>query len=752
MTSHHRWKRWLESRSGWGWVGAYLVVAWGALQFADTIDSLIGLPAWSGRVLFVLLLLGLLAVLLMAVLQHHRTRADTDHSRLTGRLPRALTGRRLVVAGVVAFSFLGLGTAGHLTSRVLGIGPAGTLVARGVLADDGELVLANFDDYTGAPDLARALTQAFRIHLSQSPTIRLASEARVTDARARMQAESGAPLDLEMAREIAIREGIKAVVAGEIHRVGSRYALSLRLVAAESGQELIAGLEHARRPDDLIPAVERLSLWLRERIGESLASVRHSPPLSRVRTASLAALKSYTEAADANGRGDFERCALLMEEAIALDSAFAMAYVGRAACNQNMGRNPALQVADRIHAYSRRDRMTDEERLRFTATYHQFVKRDRRQAIEAWEAYFARYPDRTSALFALANLYAETREPARAEATLNQALARDSSNLVVLVNLAGYQTSQGRFADAELTLARLARELPNLDVGWWRATLRLAQADWVSASAELTAIRERARGDPGRRARVAALQSMFAQTLGRIDEAEQYLREAIHADLEAGAIQFYHLRMLTLAELYLMSRADTARALALADSALALHPVETLEPFARSYETFAEILARCGRIGRARVHLDAWEREVAPLLPGSSISHELRATLAEVEGRWHAAIAEWRLADERKEDPLPALVHIGGAHDRLARPDSAIVYYRRYLETPSRLRYNTDATWRGPVLERLAQLHEARGEHEDAVRFYDMLGELWQGADPFLQPRVEAARRRLEVLVGDRRR
>jgi tetratricopeptide (TPR) repeat protein len=579
---------------------------------------------------------------------------------------------------------------------------------------------------------------------------RLASGARVAEALRRMEVPPGAPLDPEVALELAIREGLKGVVAGEIHRVGSGYTVSARLLAAETGAELFAAIETAREPDDLVQAVERLSLRMRERVGESLRSVRRSPPLERVRTASLAALKSYTEGADANARGEFERCALLMEEALALDSTFAMAYEGRAACNQNLGRNPAGQIADRVRAYGMRDRMTDEERLRFTATYHQYVTRERRPAIDAWEAYAARYPDRPSAVFALANLYAQGRDWERAEATLRRGLELSPSSRVVLINLAGYQAFMGRFDDAVASLAQLEEAAPGIDLAWRRATLRLSAGDWEGGRSDLAIARERARGSASQRALVATLQARLARTVGRLEEAEQHLREAMASDLAEGDIERYHLVVFELADLFLTARGDTAAALALLDQALASYPFRSLEPLDRHYIPLAQLYAAAGRPDLARSTIDRHEREVAPLRPVPPVPPRVRAALAEAAGQFPEAMAEWRLEDEENEDPLPALAHLGSLFDRLGQADSAISYYRRYLSTPSRLRYDADPRWRGHVLERLGHLHDARGDREEAARHYAMLAELWSGADPPLQERARFALGRVRVLAGER--
>lgn len=742
-TRPSRLRRLLERRSPWEFVAGYLFIAWVALQVTDTLASLVGLPLWFGAGVLTLLGAGLFVVLITALLQLPLKRRSSTVSAGEGRLRRVFTWRRAALVGVGGLSILGLLTVAHLTARALGIGSLGTLVTRGVLAADGQLVLADLEDHAGDPAATAALTQALRVHLSQSPTITLLSASRVGEVLERMAADTVTTLTAERAREVAQREGLKAVIAGALHGVGSRYTVTARVVAAESGEELLTVIETAGSADELIPAVERLSIRLRERIGESLVSVRSSPPLSRVRTASLAALKAYTAGNDANSRGDFERCALLMDEAIALDSLFAMAYEGRAACNQNLRRDYAQQVEDRLRAYEMRERMTDHERLRFTAVFHQFVTRDRRQAVAAWEAYLEQYPERTSALFALANLYAEGRDWARAEQTLQKGLEAEPSSLIVLINLGGYQINQGRIAEAEETYARLARELPAVDLSWWLAAMWLARTDWAAAEQAIEAGRERARGNVMQDARMAGIQGHFALIRGRLAEGEQRLREAMTTERTAGDVELYLIHAFDLATTLAHVRADTATALALIREVLRQHPLESLEPLQRPYLELAEAYAATGETELARARVADWERDVAGRIPGQTVPHWVRAALAAAEARYEDAIIDWRREDGEREDPLPALVHIGSFYDRIGQADSARVYYERYLTTNSRIRYHMDARWRGPVLERLAELYDERGEPETARSYRARFVELWAGADPELQPRVNAARARL---------
>jgi DNA-binding SARP family transcriptional activator len=52
---------------------------------------------------------------------------------------------------------------------------------------------------------------------------------------------------------------------------------------------------------------------------------------------------------------------------------------------------------------------------------------------------------------------------------------------------------------------------------------------------------------------------------------------------------------------------------------------------------------------------------------------------------------------------------------------------------------------------RLAALYEARGDRQNALKYYKRVPELWKNADPILQPRVKAAQARIAALGGDKK-
>ena len=214
--------------------------------------------------------------------------------------------------------------------RILLIGAGGVGAAFTAIAARRDffetVVVADFRAPASDSTLGPTVAEALRTDLAQSSSLNVLTRASVRDILGLMQRPAESVVPFELAREIATREGAKAVLDGEIVRLGQSYVVSARLVSAMDGQELATFRETAANEDKLIGALGALSRAVREKAGESLRTIRASSELERVTTPSLPALRKYVEgSALADEAGDADRGLSLLEEAVALDTAFAMA-------------------------------------------------------------------------------------------------------------------------------------------------------------------------------------------------------------------------------------------------------------------------------------------------------------------------------------------------------------------------------------------------------------------------------------------
>jgi hypothetical protein len=199
--------------------------------------------------------------------------------------------RRAWIGGAAAVAGFVLLVGAYMVLRALGIGPAGSLLAAGAIDKDEKILVADLASPANDSTLGPVVTDAFRTALGQSQSVcRGAADDRAR--RAPPHGAAGRP-----SRRLRPRardrhaEGIKAVIDGSLLGVGGRYVIALRLVSAQTGDELATFRETAKDQSEILPVVDRLAKEVRAKIGESLRTVQGAPPLEQVTTPSLEALR-----------------------------------------------------------------------------------------------------------------------------------------------------------------------------------------------------------------------------------------------------------------------------------------------------------------------------------------------------------------------------------------------------------------------------------------------------------------------------
>ena len=225
-------------------------------------------------------------------------------------------------------------------------------------------------------------------------------------------------MPFELAREIATREGAKAVLDGEIVRLGQSYVVSARLVSALDGQELATFRETAANEDELIGALGELSRDVREKAGESLRTIRASTELERV-THTVARRRSGSTSRARpwpTRRARSSAVSPCWSEAVALDTAFAMAWRKIAVLLGNEDRDRHRALAAISTAYRHRERLTEMERLLTEGYYYtRGPQPSRDRALAAYEDAVRLDSSSTSALNNRGVVLGEKRDFERAE-------------------------------------------------------------------------------------------------------------------------------------------------------------------------------------------------------------------------------------------------------------------------------------------------------------------------------------------------
>ncbi len=720
-----------------------------ALSITWWLVQQLGLPDWVVPVAGVLLVIGLPIMLVAARREQELLVARTQglsSAGPTGLFGKLTTLRGAMLGGGIAFGGLTLGAAGFMVLRMLGVGPFATLVSAGVLNERDKLVVAEFENTTTDSTLGASITEAFRIDLAQSSIIRLLTPTDISTALTRMERDPAARLTADLAREVAEREGARAVIAGEISMLAGSYVLSVRLLSPD-GTTLLASRETAGDASGILPALEKLSKNLREGVGESLRSIRSDPPLEQVTTSSLEALRLFTQAERAADVSDYSESARLLSQAVALDTGFAMAWRKLAVVTNNMGGDPALKLAAAEKAYRLRDRLSRREAEVATAYYFDGTN-DRPQAIAAYERVLASWPDDLAARNNLGSMYNEAGRLADAERVLRPAVDSGTSIGVIYINLAYTYLLRGRWDQADTTLTRWEARIPGSNERI-RGSYMVESARGRYDQAEVIADSLTKADDLYWRVFGSFQKADLRRVQGQYQAAEQEALEAMRGQ-EARGIKRAAIAVpvgLALADIQI--RGKTADAVARVERALARQPLDSITPVNRPYGQLIAFYATAGQLDEARAMRDEYLRLVPESYRrGDGEGEWGLGRLAAAEGRYDEALQRFRTAHLLFGCRTCSAVDIGTTFERMGLPDSALAAYETLATLPGALGEGRDLDL--PVgYQRLGELYEAKGDKARAVEYYGKLVELWTNAEADLQPRVQELKRRIARLAGE---
>jgi serine/threonine-protein kinase len=647
-----------------------------------------------------------------------------------------------------------------LALQAMGVLGTRSLVAEGTLAERERVIIADFENRTSDSTLGLAVTEAFRVDLTQSPLIRPLTPEQVGYVLKRMRRDSVATIGYELGREIAARDGIRAFVAGEVSSVGGGYVVAARLVETASGNVLAAFRESADGPGGIIHAVDRVSKKLRGRIGESLRATRAAPPLEQVTTGSLEALRAFSQALQATRRGDRDRNLALLEEAIRLDSSFASAHRALGIALANAGQDPRRRVEAIATAYHLRNRLTERERLLAEASYFGLLGNQREREAAAYRRMLELNPDDFAALNNLALIHQFEGDPARALPLYRRAVAVEASS-TGFGNLLETLYELGDSLAGDSVMQVWSATLPqDLGAQLYRARIASSRGRYDSASALLERFRrERSESRMVGRiteyglARLSRIRGRLADSYRHAVAAEREERPDVPAEVIVPAVMAFRRAS---DEIILLGQ--PARGVERLRTVLRGPAVATLEPMERPYLDAAYLYARAGRADLAREMLAARTGTLAVdsalgVLTPNREEHDYRrgieGRIAVAEGRLDDALALLTETGDTSRQMPWALPDIASVHDLAGRPDSARTYYERYLGATNLYREDVDEDELARVLFRLGEIYEGEGDRARAAERYGQFVELWKGADPELQPRVTEARHRLAALAAE---
>jgi eukaryotic-like serine/threonine-protein kinase len=311
------------------------------------------------------------------------------------------------------------------------------------------VVLADFTNKTGDAVFDDTLKQALSVSLAQSPFLNILSDGKVRSTMKLMGHAPGDPLPPDAALDLCQRSGSAAVFSGSIAGLGSQYVVGLNAMNCRTGEMLAQEQVPAERKEDVLKALDQASAKLREKVGESLGTIeKYDTPLEQATTASLDALKAFSQGWKIDQSGDFAGAIPYYKRAIELDPKFASAYLRLGVAYLDLNEAGAANE-NLAKAYELRERASERERLNIEAQYYTYVAGDIEKARTNYKRWAQAYPQDSSAYSNLGFIEVDTGDFDQAIKDTQEALRLRPDSSAVYGNLVGYYVAVNRFDEAK---------------------------------------------------------------------------------------------------------------------------------------------------------------------------------------------------------------------------------------------------------------------------------------------------------------
>jgi len=390
------------------------------------------------------------------------------------------------------------------------------------LTEKDSILIADFANTTGDAVFDGSLKTALAVDLQQSPFLNVVSDQKIKQTLKLMGRPPDERLTSDLAREIAQRDGIKAVLTSSIASFGSQYLVTVSAVNAASGETLTQVQQRAGSKEAVLDALGKAASDLREKLGESLASIqKFDKPLEQVTTSSLEALKAFTMGEQQHNIEEDGASIPFYQRAIELDPNFAVAYAKLGVVYGNLGQ--IARDEDLLkQAFELRNRASEREKLYISSQYY-LVTGQLEKSIENYELFKQSYPRETSAYINQGAAYSNIGQNEKDLENLKQAARLNPDMAVVYSNQAWNYITLGRFDEAKAVLDQEAqRNLGGASLHGVLAELAWNEGDSAAMAREEALAEE----NPNWQLNFLRRRAFSALGQGKLREASEYLAKA----------------------------------------------------------------------------------------------------------------------------------------------------------------------------------------------------------------------------------
>jgi tetratricopeptide (TPR) repeat protein len=366
------------------------------------------------------------------------------------------------------------------------------------LTEEDTILIADFVNTTGEEIWDGTLREGLKVKLEESPFLNIFPDRRVQETLALMERSSDERITSDIAREICLRNNLKAMVVGSITGIGNNYVVTLRAESVKSGDVIARDQVEAKSKEQVLAALGEAAVRLRKGLGESIKSIEQfDVSLEMATTSNLEAFKAYSVGWKQVNSGKLLDAISLWRKAIELDPNFAAAHLTLAYFYDYLLQKD-LAVLHAKQAFQLKDRVTQGERYWISAVYYRVVTEDWEKAIKEIKIYLETYPPYDRAYRVLAQSYLDLGRYEEAIDATREAMRIGEKLGINYVRLANSYLGLNRYDEAkEICEQAIAQEMAAsgihgflYDTGFINQDLSMMQRqiDWYKGQADEHAI------------------------------------------------------------------------------------------------------------------------------------------------------------------------------------------------------------------------------------------------------------------------
>jgi len=589
------------------------------------------------------------------------------------------------------------------------------------LTEKDSILLTEFVNTTGDPVFDGTLKQALASQFEQSPFLNVVPESRIQQALQYMGRAPNERINGEVGREICQREGVKAMMTGSIAGLGSHYVVQLKAVNGQTGDTLASEQVEVESKEQILKGLDRAASQIRQKLGESLASVQQfATPLEQATTSSLDALKEYTLGHAEHDKVQDAQAIPHFKRAIEIDPNFALAYAEMGVAQGNQAMEKASKESLK-KAMTLKDRASELEKFYITAHYAGEVG-DLEKSIEIYEQWHSAYPRDTIPLDNLGGAYVAMGDFDKALQMALEEMKVDPNGTYSYQDLVYAYIVHNRFDEAKaLAEQAIDKKLDSLGIHRGLFLIAFVRRDFPEMDRQAAWSRGKP-NEPFLLFTKVEAESM----LGKNKQAQQTRLEAKSVAEKTG-MQEFSAFMDAMQGLSFGVAGDCASGRAAANASL-----QRLPSFNR--EVAFIVLAMCGDAAKAKQGFEALEKEYPDdTLLRLQYKPVLLAILGTQQGKFDEAIKVLEPAHRAEMGIGPGVFAFGVpyfrglAYLKQKNGASAAAEFKKILEA----RFRDPTNYFIPLAQvQLARTYALQNDPAKARTAYQDFLAMWKDADP----------------------